>query len=77
MKLATITVPLDMDSGKKVGDVPRPELAEAMNMELNEFQRWFCSQGNDTLTGLERSILRTYLAWKLLYESQSDPGSGS
>ena len=44
------------------------ELATAMKPEVQRFDQWFRRQGNEQLTGIERSILRTYLAWKFLYE---------
>lgn len=76
-KLVLIPIHLEVDPEKKVRQLPNQELASAMDPEVVAFQQWFCKQGNDALTGLERSILRTYLAWKLLYETQTDPGSGS
>jgi hypothetical protein len=53
------------------------EIAEGMDLELGEFQRWFMSKGNGALIGPERAILKTYLAWKALYaETDVDPQAG-
>jgi len=60
----TTEIELDVD----VLQVPKEAVASAMDSELNRFQAWFIQQGNDNLMRLERAILKTYLAWKLLYE---------
>lgn len=44
-------------------------LADGMDAELSGFNEWFRTQGNAPLVAVERSILKTYLAWKLLYEA--------
>ena len=49
-------------------------MGTAMDPEVLAFQDWFRAQGNQPLTGVERSILKTYIGWKLLYEEGSrDP----
>jgi hypothetical protein len=64
----SISVRLGLDPKKSFDDHSNTELASAMDTELTSFNNWFTRQGNERLTGMERSILRTYLAWKLLYE---------
>jgi hypothetical protein len=60
-----ITVHLDALDLK----VPAEDLAKGMDVELDAFQRWFMTQGNAPLMKLERSVIKTYLAWKLLHEA--------
>ena len=68
-----VTINLDL-GGKTVHKADNEEIAKGMDPELARFQEWFQSQGNGPLIGVERSILKTYLAWKLLYEnSGQDP----
>lgn len=45
------------------------EVGAALDFEIDKFQKWFSEQNNDGLIQVERAILKTYLAWKLLYES--------
>jgi hypothetical protein len=40
-------------------------LEELVNQDLQLFNEWFQSLGNDPLVKGETSILKTYLAWKL------------
>jgi hypothetical protein len=62
-----VTINLDL-GGKTIHKADNEEIAKGMDIELELFQQWFRSQGNQALLGVERSILKTYLAWKLLYE---------
>lgn len=69
MPLAHV-VTINLDLGKKtLRNSTNEEVASAMDLELGNFQAWFQGQGNGPLIGVERSILKTYLAWKLLYEN--------
>jgi len=63
-----VAINLGLSHDLKPDAVPPGELAAAMDVELEAFDRWFRSQGNQPLARLERSILKTYLAWKLLHE---------
>lgn len=74
MSLAhVVTIRLDLD-GKTIDKADNEEIAAGMDTELAAFQKWFSSKGNHTLLGMERSILKTYLAWKLIYENEGqDP----
>lgn len=73
-KQEPIEINLDIDPDQCARDIPLDELGKAMDPEVVAFQQWFRAQGNQPLTGVERSILRTYLGWKLLYEEGSrDP----
>lgn len=62
-----VTINLDL-GGKTINKSDNDEIAKGMDTELGLFQSWFRAQGNQSLLGVERSILKTYLAWKLLYE---------
>ena len=52
------------DEGKKL---PREELSRLVDIELDDFDLWFTStfDGESSLAKFERSILKTYLMWKL------------
>ena len=63
-----IQIKLDLPEGKHLIDASDAELASAIDAELEVFQAWFRAQSNEPLVGFERSLLRTYLAWKLKYE---------
>jgi hypothetical protein len=52
------------------------QIAVAMDDELNRFQAFFTAKGNQPLMMIERSILKTYLAWKLLYEAGCPASQG-
>ena len=45
---------------------PAKTIENVVDEEIDEFSRWFCEQlKNDPLVRSERSILKTYFAWKL------------
>lgn len=52
------------DEGK---ELPRAELSHLVDIELDAFDLWFVStfDGVSSLAKFERSILKTYLMWKL------------
>jgi len=62
---------LELPDGKTLKDASREEVAAGMDPELSAFQNWFMEQGNHALIGPERSILKTYIAWKVLYEDRN------
>lgn len=48
-----------------VEELERPEALEsAVDADIQAFEAWFSSLGNDPLTKGERAILKTYLWWK-------------
>jgi len=61
-------IDLNIEAAKGLRQSSNEELSSAMEPEIERFQAWFTEQGNAGLVRLERSILKTYLAWKLLYE---------
>ena len=63
-----VGVALQLPDMKGVKDVTNEQLSEAMAPEVTKFEEWFKGQGNEPLIGHERSIVRTYLAWKLKFE---------
>lgn len=68
MKHEQVEIKVGIDHDQCVKDVPVNDLMAAMKPELDGFQKWFQERGNQPLTGVERSILYTYMGWKLLYE---------
>jgi hypothetical protein len=68
---------IELDLPKDIAQCTPSELAVAMDQELGLFQKWFVSQQNAPLMKVERSILKTYLAWKLLYAKKEEcvPGT--
>lgn len=67
-------VRLEIDLGENTVDevdFTPEQLAAALDHELNKFNEWFASAGNQPLIHMERSILKTYMAWKLLYEDSA------
>ncbi len=70
--LRNIWIKLDLPEGKHLADASDEELALAINAEIGVFEMWFRAQSNEPLVGFERSLLRTFLAWKLKYEDTSD-----
>jgi len=67
--LHNIKIKLSLPEDLALVAVPDLDLAAAMDSEIGEFEAWFKSIGNGSLVGIERSILRTFLAWKLRYEA--------
>lgn len=64
-----VAIDLDLPEGvEKPHACGDEEFAKAMVSEVEKFDEWFRGKGNQPLIGAERSILRTYLAWKFLYE---------
>lgn len=61
-----IKLPIPEDSD--LSELPNQDLAAALDTEIARFETWFESKGNNPLVGVERSIIRTFLAWKLKYE---------
>ena len=73
----TVEIAFCLPGGKALQDYSKEELAEGMDLELRKFDAWFRQQGNHRLIGLERAILKTYIAWKTLYaETDVDPQAG-
>jgi len=64
----SVQIKLDLPGEPVISGVSDQDLAKSMDSELKSFGHWFEGQGNNPLVGVERSILKTYLAWKLRYE---------
>lgn len=68
---------LDLDDSQELRAYSNEEIAKGMDLEIGEFESWFRRKGNSPLIGQERSIIKTYLAWKALYaETDVDPTAG-
>ena len=63
-----LKIDLQLPEGKEPKQGTTEELSTAMDPELHNFETWFRAKDNQPLVGMERTILKTYLAWKLLYE---------
>ena len=66
MQQKTIIILVDKD-----GPIDLPKDAKALRPELEAFESWFIKRGGSSLTGYERSILLTFLGWKLVDEGSS------
>lgn len=69
-----IQVHLELPDGRKTPKDCNPaELAAAMNAEVEEFNQYMRTlSGQDPLVRAERTLLRTYLAWKILHAQNPD-----
>jgi hypothetical protein len=64
-----VQIKLDLpEDSKFMSEVSAQDLAKSMDVELELFEGWFMRQGNSPLVGMEKAILKTYLAWKLRHE---------
>lgn len=64
-----VQIKLDLpEDSKFMSEVSGQDLAKSMDVELKSFEEWFTHQGNSPLIGVEKAILKTYLAWKLKHE---------
>lgn len=65
-----IQIKLDLPEDTTLEEATGEALAKSMESEIVSFEEWFEGQGNSPMVGVERAILRTYIAWKLRYEEQ-------
>jgi len=70
--MADYNMRIELDLPRGLDQSSKVEVAEAMDAELGRFQQWFMGQGNEALMKMERSILKTYLAWKLLHDREAE-----
>jgi len=64
----TIEIELPLPDGKAgVKDCNNAELSASMNTELDAFNKYMISIEQDRLVPAERTLLKTYLAWKILH----------
>jgi hypothetical protein len=70
----SIEVDVALPDGRATPQECNPaELSAAMNTELEAFDRYMRNQsGQDPLVRAERTLLKTYLAWKILHASKAD-----
>jgi len=64
----TIELELDIDqdvSREDLRDLDPQRMSKIMAPEIQEFASWFMTQGQSPLIGVEMTILKTYLAWKI------------
>ena len=66
--LHDIQVKLTLPEGLPLVEATDEDLAEAMETEIGAFEAWFEDQDNAPLVGIERAIVRTFLAWKVRFE---------
>jgi hypothetical protein len=65
-------VDLTMEAGGPVGSVAE----RVVDGELDSFERFMQSIGNEGLARAERAILKTYLAWKLGVGQEQEKDAG-
>ena len=67
--LYTIDVELDIDQTSDMTQILKmatpQRLSTITQPEFDQFNKWMVDQGQHPLIGVETSILRTYIAWKL------------
>ena len=73
--MSTHDIKIDISLDKPLKQSSNEELALGLDAELNKFTGWFRSKGNEPLIKIERAIVKTYLAWKLLYEERAEEES--
>lgn len=61
-----IEIELPLPGGKELKDCNNAELSAAMNVEIDAFSKHMVSVEQDRLYPVERTLIKTYLAWKLL-----------
>jgi len=64
---------LPLPGGKELADCNTSEISLAMNAEVDAFSAWMTATGNSSLVSMERTMIKTYFAWKLLYEKAGQP----
>jgi hypothetical protein len=69
--MSTIEIRLPLPDDKKLGDCNNNEINAAMNPEVDAFSRWMRDTNQEGLVPLERTLIKTYIAWKLLHEKAS------
>ena len=62
-----IEIDLPLPGGKELKDCNNAELAAAMNREVDAFDKYMRGLDQDRLVPAERTLLKTYLAWKILH----------
>ena len=69
----TIEIDLPLPEGRRVPkDCNNAELAAAMNTEVDAFSKYMISVEQDRLVPSERTLLKTYLAWKILHAPNAE-----
>jgi hypothetical protein len=63
-----IEINLALPDGRQTAkECNNAELAAAMNAEVDAFSRHMVGMEQDRLVPVERTLLKTYLAWKILH----------
>ena len=72
-----VTIELRLPEGQTLESASRPEIGQAMDAEIERFGRWFINNGNAPLTKIEIAAIKTFIAFKVLYEGRDrDPQTG-
>jgi hypothetical protein len=66
--MSRIPVEIEVPIDKPLKQESNEAISRALDAEVGAFTRWFAEQGNSGLVKIEVAIIKTYLAWKLLYE---------
>jgi hypothetical protein len=59
------SITVKLDGQMSTLGLPTQALIDALGTELSEFEDWFTKNGNHPLINIERSILTSFLIWKL------------
>lgn len=70
--LKQIIIELELPDDKPIEACSHAAVGKGMDAELSKFENWFIKTDNSPLISSERAILKTYLAWKLLFENLKD-----
>ena len=71
MRTKSIEINLPLPEDRDLATCNNNEISAAMNTEVDAFSRWMQGTNNQGLVPLERTLIKTYLAWKLLHEKAS------
>jgi hypothetical protein len=68
----TTTLRIDISSDKELMDAPVDQISQAFDQELNEFDQILVRSGTHPLVRSERSIIKTFLAYKFGLKLQKE-----
>lgn len=69
MHTVSIPITLPLPGEKPLSECNNAELSAAMNYEIDSFDHYMKSMGQDKLVPVERTLIKTFLAWKLNREA--------
>ena len=73
MTKCEIEIRLPLPGDRELADCNTNEISAAMNAEIDAFDVWMNTVGAGSLVSMERTLIKTYFAWKLIYEKAGQP----